>query len=184
MPSPADQVVVVPLAGNPAQTAVEFAGLADQITGWAEYQDTQYTSGSPFALSADADTILPNNGGTSRVDQMPYDIAAMYIPGTLTIPGRQGDGINVFSYFTCVPATAAGNYIDWWLDIGSPVGELYRRTVTFPKGNGVAAGVSVSIAGFMYDTWASNGAKIYIRSTTTCNIYGIRLVLTRTHKAR
>lgn len=165
-----------PLIAGMAQTRARWSG-------WAEYQDTQYTSGSPFALTADQDTILPNNAGTTRDSQKPPDVATFYNSETQKITGRDGDGLNIFIYFTAVPATAAGNYIDLWLDIGDPVGELYRRTITFPKGNGVAAGISMSIAGFTLDTWETNGGSAMVRSSTNCSLYGIRYVLTRTHKS-
>ena len=73
--------------------------------------------------------------------------------------------------------------MDWWIDIGNPVGVLYRRTITFPKGNSVSHGASVSIAGFSLNTWESNGAKIYVRANTPVTIWDITLVLTRTHRA-
>lgn len=60
------------------------------ITGWADYSDTQYTVGSPFAVVADTDTILPNNGLGGPKTQEP-DGETLYSAGKIT--GRNGDGI-------------------------------------------------------------------------------------------
>jgi hypothetical protein len=43
----------------------------EQATGWGTYIDTAYTSGSPLSVSADTDTLLPNNGGSSITTQDP-----------------------------------------------------------------------------------------------------------------
>jgi hypothetical protein len=156
------------------------------LTGWAEYQDTQYTSGAPLTLTADTDTTLPNNAGTVRQTEKPRDISTFYNQSTLLILGRYGDGLNIFVYFKSAASTAAGTYIDLWLQIQSdPVIDLYRRTITYPKGNATETGVSMSIAGFTYDLWDQYGALLKVRSNADgVTVWDIRYVLTRTHKAQ
>ena len=43
-------------------------------TGWADYTDTQYTSGSPYLLAASTQVTLPNNAGSSNESQIPVDV--------------------------------------------------------------------------------------------------------------
>lgn len=106
-------------------------------TGWGQYQDTQYTSVSPFALAADTDTNLPNNAGSVIETQKPTDVTTFY-DGTV-ITGRNGDGVTLTIEFQAEPTNVATTYLEVWVDIGGSVGELYRRIITFPKGQGWSA---------------------------------------------
>ena len=151
-------------------------------TGWAQYDDTQYTSGSPFSILADTDTVLPNNKGGVIESQMPTDITTMY-DGTV-ITGRNGDGILITVDCFVVPTNVGTTSIDLWFDIGGSVGELYRRVITFPKGTGEVRPINFTVSGYTLGTWETNGAKVYVNANGPADIYGIRYVITRTHKAR
>lgn len=150
-------------------------------TGWGSYSDTAYTSGSPFALTANTDTVLPNNKGTVIETQKPLDVATFY-DGTV-ITGRNGDGLSLTLECTVEPASGTNTYFEIWVDIGGSVGKLYPRTIPFVKGV-TAYSLNVSFTAYTLDTWQANGGTVYVRSNTNCDIYGIRYVLTRTHRAR
>lgn len=151
-------------------------------TGWGQYQDTQYTAISPFSLSADTDTILPNNAGAVIETQKPTDVTTFYDGSVIT--GRDGDGLLITIDLTAVPTDAGTTTLEIWVDIGAPVGQLYRRIVTFPKGVGVARPINFTVAGYTLDTWETNGGTVYVRANGTADLYGMRYVLTRSHKAR
>ena len=151
------------------------------ITGWADYADTQYTDVSPFSVAADTDTILPNNGLGGVKSQEPDGIA-MYSGGKIT--GRNGDGILITVDLKVTPTNANATLLEVWFDIGGAVGELYRRPITFPKGQGVERGVNFTVSGYTLNTWEANGATVYVRCNGTCDIHDVRYVLARTHKAR
>lgn len=153
-------------------------------TGWAEYQDTEYTSSSPFTVLLDTDTVIPNNAGTIRQDQKPKDVDTLYNPLTKTIPGRYGDGLIVHCDFKFTSSSAAGAYFEVWLDLGASVVDLYRRVTTMPKGNDTEHGFSISVGTFTYDTWEALGAQFKIRASVNTDIYDVRYVLTRTHRGR
>jgi hypothetical protein len=143
------------------QTVYEdFSLIESPFSGWADYVDTQYTSGSPLALVANTDTNLPNNAGTIRNAHLPSDIAQFY-DGT-KILGVDGDAYLWTLDFKVTPTNANTTYLETWIDIGGEIGELYRRIVTFPKGNGVERSVT----------------------HTTANVYDIRHVLFRLHNSR
>ena len=151
-------------------------------SGWASYNDTQYTSGSPFSLSALTDTALPNNAGSKIESQMPSDIATFY-NGT-TITGRNGDNLDLQIYFKAIPSSA-NQWLEIWVDIGGAVGELYRATFAFPKGSGVERGIMYSLASsYTLGTWESNGGTVYVRSSAQTNIYDVVYNFDRSHKAR
>lgn len=154
----------------------------NRLTGWGNYQDTQYTSGSPFSVSADTDTVLPNNKGSLIETQLPPDVPTFY-DGTV-IKGFAGDGISITVDMKVTPTSAGSTYIEVWFDIGGAVGQLYRRIVSFPKGQGVVRPLNFTVNGYTLDTWEANGATTYVRSNGTCDIYDIRYLVAREHKAR
>lgn len=165
-----------------AAIAKALTALQPDVTGWANYQDTQYTDVSPFSILADTDTILPNNAGSTLDSQKPADIATFYNGSVIT--GRNGDGLSITVDFVAIPTSAAATTLETWLDIGGSVGELYRRIVTFPKGSGVSRPINFTVNGYTLDTWEANGATVYVRSNGPVDIHTIRYLLTRTHKAR
>lgn len=157
--------------------------LANQQTGWASYVDTQYpNSGAPFTLTANTDTLLPNNAGTVIDSQKPADITAFY-DGTV-ITGRNGDNLDIMIYFKAVPSVV-NQWLDIWIDIGGTVGELYRQTFNFPRGAGTERGILYALpSAYTLGTWEANGGSVYVRSNASCDIYRINYNFDRSHKAR
>ena len=155
--------------------------LNTTVTGWADYADGQYTSGSPFSLAANTDTALPNNAATIIDSQKPADVTTFYDGSVIT--GRDGDGLLINLDFKVVPQSGAATYIETWIDIGGAVGELYRCPASFPKGAGEVRSITQSTAAYTLNTWEANGGTVYVRSNGPCEIYDIRYVLFRTHKA-
>ena len=155
------------------------------FTGWADYADGTYTSGSPLSVSAGTKVTLPNDGATIIDSQIPIDIDSMYTIADSTITGRNGDGLNILIEFSVEPTTAADTRITTSIDIGGAVGEIYKRDFVLSKGNGVEHYYSASFSGYTLSTWETNGGKVKVMATGGgVEIYDIRYVLTRTHKAR
>lgn len=164
---------------SPQDLRDTVASLDD--TGWAQYADTQYTcSGTPFSIIADTDTVLPNNAGQVLASERPVDIPSFYNGSVIT--GRTGDGVLITVDLTATPTSAAATYVELWFDIGAPVGELYRRIATFPKGNGAPRPVNFTVSGYTLGTWETNGATVYVRSNGPINVCNTRYVITRTHR--
>lgn len=169
-----------------ANTAERVGTLLDRIVsknGWASYVDTQYTSGSPFTISPNTDTILPNNAGTVVNSQIPYDIEEFYNGTNRKILGRNGDSLDIMIYFKAVPS-ATNQWLDIWIDIDGAIGELYRLTFSFPRGSGVERGILYSLpSAYTLNTWEANGGTVYVRSDASLTIYSINYNFDRTHKA-
>lgn len=144
--------------------------------GWADYVDTQYTSESTFSVSADTDTSLPNNAGTARTTYLPSGLASFYAGGKIL--GREGEALLITMDFKVIPGVNC-TLIEDWIDIGSPVGELYRRPSTFPKGQGVVRQIVHTTAVYTLDTWEANGGTVKVRANGDCQIYDIRYVIFR-----
>lgn len=164
-----------------------------RATGWGNYQDQQYTSGSPFSVSADTDTILPNDSGSSIETQLPNDVSSFVTVvdrGTSglaydhsKINGKNGDGIAFTIDFKCTPTNQNTTYLEMWVNIGGSIGELFRQSFSFPKGAGVTRNIAATTAAYTLDTWETNGATVYINANGPCTVYDIRFLIHRTHKA-
>ena len=146
--------------------------------GWGQYQDTQYTELAPLSLVADTDTLLPNNRASVieriRTGETFYNGAE--------ILGKTGEGILITLDMQALPTEANTTLVEFWFDIGGPT-DLYRRLVSFPKGNGVIRPINFTVMGYTLDTWEANGAKVYVRSNGTLDLYDIRYVITRYNTA-
>ncbi len=162
------------------------AEKANDYTGWGDYVDTQYTSSNPFTGVTTSPTrvTLPNNAGTIRHQQKPIDITTFYDSSTSTITGRDGDGINIVIEFKARPANTNIPRITVAVDIGGAVGEIYKGDFLLAKGAGVEHYYLNSFSAYTLNTWEANGGTVKISSTFPVEIYDIRYIITRTHKAR
>lgn len=171
--------VIVPNYSKPVDL------LYNQFTGWADYVDTTYTTGSPFTVVDGASVVaLPNNAGGGVTSQTPVDIDTFY-DGTV-IKGREGDGISVTIEFKCRPSGAGANpRLTVSIDIGGSIGEIYVRDFFLTKGSGVEHNYLSSFNAYNLNTWEANGGTVKVLATNEdIEIYNIRYVITRTHKAR
>jgi hypothetical protein len=153
-------------------------------SGWAEYTDRTYTEESPLQLAADTPALLTNDAADIREAEKPSDIDTFYDPVAGKILGKPGDAYTLTIDFTAKPTDQNTTLLEWWLDIGGVVGELYRRPFSFPKGANVARNITFTSAVFTLDTWEDNGALSYLQANGTCDIYDIVFKIFRTHKAR
>lgn len=160
------------------------AEKANDYTGWADYVDGVYTSSSPLTLSANTKVTLPNSANTIRDSQKPVDIATFYDATNQKITGRNGDGINLVIEFKAKPTTSSNTRLTVAIDIGGAVGEIYLRDFVLSKGNGTEHYYLSSFNSYTLDTWETNGGTVKIVSTAATQIYDIRYIITRTHKAR
>lgn len=157
---------------------------ANDYTGWADYIDGTYTSASPLTLTAYSKITLPNDANTVRDSQKPIDIAEFYNSTSSKIIGRDGDGLNIVIEFKVRPTANTNTKITVAIDIGSPVGEIYTRDFITSKGIGVEHYYLSSINAYTLNTWETNGGTVKIESDNPAEVYDIRFVFTRTHKAR
>lgn len=183
-------IVDIPNGAATDSQLVSNNGLVSKVlpwnynTGWADYTDQTYTTGSPFSLTAGTKYTLYNHADVIRDSQMPVDIDSMYSRTDSTITGRNGDGLNVLIEFKVRPTTATVTKLTVTIDIGGSVGEIYPRDFILTKGNGVEHYYVSSFAAYTLDTWETNGGKVKVQVDNAAEIYDIRYVLTRTHKAR
>lgn len=154
-----------------------------EASGWGRYIDTQYTSGSPFAVTPNTDVPLPNNAGTKIETQLPGDVTSFYNPTTKKIFGREGNSGLLTVDITIVPTNSSTRYMDVWLNLGGAFPKVFTQTISFPKGANEPHSIVFNCGYYVGATWAANGAQIYVRSDNTASVYGIGYTLQRTHTA-
>lgn len=157
---------------------------ANDYTGWGVYSDTQYTSASPGIVPSTGIYYLPNNALSKIESQKPIDIDTFYDETTQQITGRNGDGLNVVIEFKLRPRTNFDTRVTLGIDIGGTVGEIYTRDFVLTRGLGQEHYYLSSFNAYTLGTWEANGGRVLIRTTHSVEVYDIRYVLTRTHKAR
>lgn len=171
-------------ATTPAEVSEAIEAAIAQTSGWGSYGDTQYTSVSPFTLSGNTDTIVPNNAGVALETQLPSDATHFYDVTTGKVLGNEGNS-GVFTVdLMARPQTNAATQVEMWWDIGGAVGKFFEQVVTFPKGQGVTRPIVYTGGVYIGSTWAANGARFYMRSDGPLDIWGVRYMLQRVHKAR
>ena len=134
--------------------------LQGGLVSWARYDDTQYTSGSPYTLTQDAETVIPNNAGfkieTYLDSSVPY-----YDPGPLrTYVEQEGDTYMTTIAFKMKAANANQTYVEVFLAASGLT--PYRRltqTFTFPKGNNVEHAEHVVFQYYGDTDFVNNGAQ-------------------------
>ena len=161
------------------------AEKANDYTGWADYVDGVYTSSNPFELTPGNKVLLPNAANTIRDSQKPVDITTFYDSTNKKITGRNGDGVNILIEFKAKPtSTTAITRLTVSIDIGLASGEIYNQDFLLEKGRDVEHFYLSSFDAYTLDTWETNGGEVKIVSTAAADIYDIRYIITRTHKAR
>lgn len=156
----------------------------NDYTGWGVYNDTQFTSASPGIVPSTGIYYLPNNALSKIESQKPIDVNTFYDETTQQITGRNGDGLNVVIEFRMRPRTNNDTRVTLGIDIGGSIGEIYTRDFVLTRGIGQEHYYLSSFNAYTLNTWEANGGRVLIRTTHEVEVYDIRYVLTRTHKAR
>jgi hypothetical protein len=154
------------------------ARLVSLKTGWAYYQDAQYTVGSPLAPNASTRTRLTNDGLGSNTEtgQLPSGVSAFWDVATDKLIGV----VNGDSYDLTVDVPTQTESILIELDIGdgSPDIPIVSRTVSFGE-SGIRK-VSIGFPYFSLATFVANGGKLFVTtSAASFEIYDIALLIKR-----
>jgi hypothetical protein len=86
--------------------------------------------------------------------------------------------------FKAKPTTGTATKFTVAIDIGGAVGEIYINDFTMNKGTGVEHYYVGSFNAYTLGTWETNGGTVKIEADNAIDVYDIRYVITRSHKAR
>jgi hypothetical protein len=154
--------------------------------GWANYADSQYTSGAPLAIAAGAKTQLTINGAgaatnTAYANGMPADVWS----GNRFRPSGLGEAYNVRITATVTQSSSgAGHYVTFDADIGTDETPFMSASQSIPliKGQGVPTLVTLAAPFFCLDTFGRNGARFYLTPSVDVQVYGAAVFIQRTFK--
>jgi len=174
--------VATPTAGTHATTK----DYVDNKTGWAVYQDTAYTIGSPFDILTGVTSTLPNNAGTVINTQIPTGITSFYDSTTNKItPAVSGDYYVTTIRFKAVTTAPTAGYFDFGIDIGGALGVQFKETKIFAKGAGIEHNFSVVVPMYSGATFIANGGLVKITSGNgNMSVYDINYHVDLVHKAK
>lgn len=155
-------------------------------TGWAQYIDSTYTSGSPFTILSTTTDTLENNANGVINGQKPIDATGELYNSTTkkVMPIDTFDAYILEIRFTAV-STANFDHFEVGLDIGGSLGVITKQTQTFSKNAGTAQEFKVTFSYFTGATFVGNGGAVVITTNGgDVSFYDINYLVTRTHKAR
>ena len=154
--------------------------------GFAQYQDTDRTVGTPTqTLTAGTRTLWQCDGGDLTYTRNPSDLAvAMWDTTNFKhVPIAEDDTYTLRVTFTAQNYAGSTPYIELELDIGGSVGVIYADSRALRKG-GAAQALTFTIPVFTGSTYFANGGEIYVtyQGTGTCDIYKNDIFIRRESK--
>jgi len=175
-----------------ANTALRVGGLLEDIvtdsfvaardTGWAQYNDTQYTLASPFAVAEDAIVTMPMNSGQVLKQYIPSDTTDLYSNGKIT-PTNVGDAYVLAIRFRAKSSKNFGA-LRIGIDIGGDLGTFVQQSIPFVRDSGIEQYFNFVFNVFTLDTFVTNGGTIKVTAIIgNLSIYEISYVITRVFKA-
>lgn len=145
--------------------------------GWARYDDTQYTSASPFAFTTTAFTI-PNNKG--NVIDTNINSAIDYYAGNKLRAEFENDVYIVTIAFKASISNANG-HVDIYLEGGNGTPyDRVRDVITFPKGNNVEHTYAKTFQYYADEDVVTNGLSVKMLASHSGNIHDVIYFIQRT----
>lgn len=153
--------------------------LQDRV-GWAFYQDSAYTAGSPLTSNnARTQITIDGLGSTTVKDDLPTGITDFWSSDKI-VPGGVGDAYDIRIDFDAVPQTSS-DFAEVQVDIGTgtPI-NIVSRTITFAKTG--ATRISLGFPLFVGATFLANGGKVYLDTSVSgdsIDIYNASIFIKR-----
>jgi hypothetical protein len=162
---------------NGEQVRVYPPQSANMGLGWARYDDTQYTSASPFAFTTTAFTV-PNNKGF--VIDTNINSAIDYYAGNKLRAEFENDVYIVTIAFKASISNANG-HVDIYFEggNGTPYDRL-RDVVTFPKGNNQEHTYAKTFQYYADEDVVANGLTIKMKPSHSGHIHDVIYFIQRT----
>lgn len=153
-------------------------------TGWANYRDTQYTSGNPLVIAGLTRTQLPNNAGIQDESQLPEDTISFYDEVGGRILGYNGSDFIVSVRLRLKTTDINSTWVKLEMEIMQGVVPVIIETsaITLSWGVNVESGLDFTFSGYIREAFAASGARLFITADGPIEVYGISYVVKRTHK--
>ena len=163
--------------------AIEFSrkstgfstAVGGSTAGNAFYEDTQYTSASPFSISANTKTALPNKLYFKVETFLPTGVDTYY--DGVSIKGKKGDAVAVTVEFRITP-TLSTDYIQISLDVGGATGDRIKKHHALPGGIKTKA-ISKTFVYPQTQDWEDNGARVMLFCNSDCSVYDVKYAIVK-----
>jgi hypothetical protein len=159
----------------------DYSVKAKNKFGWNDISDSQYTSGSPLAITSGTRTLLPNNGLGSQSDTT--RLGSLWQAGSSKFVINDLNAFYILRVNFKVTAAAAASVpytilVD--IDGGSPV-VTFGSYNSFVKGGSYINKYSVAIPFYVGSYINNTDLKVYLTPDTNVNVYDIGFLLQRTY---
>jgi len=145
--------------------------------GWARYDDTQYTSASPYSFTTAAFTV-PNNKG-NVIDTHIHSDIDFYASNKLKAEFENDVYIITIAFKAKIDN--ANGHIDLYLQGGNGTPyDRVRDTITFPKGNAVEHIYAKTFQYYSDEDVVTNGLTVKMLPSHTGSIYDVIYFIQRT----
>lgn len=145
--------------------------------GWARYDDTQYTSASPYSFTTTA-FLVSNNAGNVINTHIHSGIA--YYENNKVKAENDADVYAITIAFKAKISNANG-YLDLFLEGGNGTPyDRVRDTVIFPKGNNVEHIFAKTFQYYADEDVVTNGLEVKIQASDAGSIYDVIYFIQRT----
>jgi hypothetical protein len=146
---------------------------------WARYDDTEYTSVSPYAFSI-SPFVIPNN--SFNIINHSINSSVEYYDGTKIKCEFENDVYVITVAFKAKMSTANG-YMDLYLEGGNGTPyDRVRNTIVFPKGNNVEHAYSTTFQYYADDDVILNGLTLKGLASHSGEIYEVIYFIQRTQR--
>lgn len=152
----------------------------NSVHGWAYYDDSQYTSGSPLSVPVGRTQLTINAlGASNNTTYLPA--GQSWWSGNKITPGGVGDSYVLRLDFTATAGSPADKF-NLELEI-APGNLVVSQTFEMNKGAGTDHIFNVAIPIFTLNTFLANGGKFYLNASNAFTVYNIGLFISRLYKA-
>jgi len=157
-------------------------GGIDQL-GWVTMTDETQTSGSPFSLPSNTDTVLTFTADSTIDTYAPegYDVDDFFDDTANRITSPLLGASYIFRItFLCTPSANSRQLLTK-LSIGTGVLSqiVIDQRSSELRISGSPSAISISTLIYSLDTFLLNGLEIILNANTNCDVYNINFVLSR-----
>ena len=156
--------------------------LYDERVGWARYDDTQYTSATPYVMTGETPFTASNNAG-SVINTHIHSTVPFYDSDTQKIKAENENDVYFLTLAFKATISNANGFLDIFMEGGN--GTPYERvhqTVVFPKGNNVEHTFAINLPYYADSDVVTNGLSLKVESSHDGEIYDVIYFIQCTQK--
>lgn len=164
------------------ESDLDFTTKANNKFGWNYRKDSQYTSGSPLAISSGVKQLFPNNGLGALTD-VTRPLGIVYT-GTSFTPTTLNSSYVIRVAFKCVAAAAAGTPYPLKISMegGATPLQFAAQDVIFKGGGSYVNDIALTFLFFTGTLNTNNPIKIYLTPDgTNITVYDCDYLIQRTY---